>query len=276
MRAVVCQEAALSVADRPEPTARQGAGADPGAALRDLRLGPARAPRHRRLGRHGGEGRLRPLRPLRRADRVRPRVLRRGRRARAGLPQATSPAGTPVVALPLLRAAPAGVDTIGLSAHAPGAYAEQLLVEESLMMPVPNGLDARRRRADRADGRRLARRAPRRGRQGRRRDRDRLRARSASAVILMLKAKGVRTVVASDFSPGRRALAQRVRRRRRRRPRAELALRGGSAQGARCNDIPSALELAVGDPGEARAACPSAGGTPGGWPRRSAPRPSTR
>ena len=34
-----------------------------------------------------------------------------------------------------------GVDTTGLSQHAPGAYAEQLLVQESMMMPVPNGLD---------------------------------------------------------------------------------------------------------------------------------------
>ena len=47
----------------------------------------------------------------------------------------------------------------------PGAYAEQLLVEESLMLPVPNGLAPRRRRADRADGGRLARRAARRGRE---------------------------------------------------------------------------------------------------------------
>ena len=45
-------------------------------------------------------------------------------------------------------------------------------------------------------------------------------------VILFLKAKGVRTVVASDYSPGRRALADRVRRRRRRRPRAGLAVPG--------------------------------------------------
>src|SRR4051794_23583149 len=36
------------------------------------------------------------------------------------------PTGTPVVALPLLRGAD-GVDTTGLSAAAPGAYAEQLL-----------------------------------------------------------------------------------------------------------------------------------------------------
>ena len=44
-----------------------------------------------------------------------------------------------MVALPLLRGAD-GVDTLGYSAHAPGAYAEQMLVSESLMMPVPNGL----------------------------------------------------------------------------------------------------------------------------------------
>ena len=50
------------------------------------------------------------------------------------------PAGTHVVALPLLRGS-RGVDPIGLSVHAPGAYAEQMLVEESLMMPVPNGLE---------------------------------------------------------------------------------------------------------------------------------------
>ena len=43
-------------------------------------------------------------------------------------------------------------------------------------------------------------------------------------VILMLKAQGVRTVVASDFSPGRRALADRLRRRHRGRPGRGLAL----------------------------------------------------
>jgi threonine dehydrogenase-like Zn-dependent dehydrogenase len=32
------------------------------------------------------------------------------------------------------------IDLLGLSVHAPGAYAEQMLVEESLMMAVPNGL----------------------------------------------------------------------------------------------------------------------------------------
>src|ERR1700724_1864739 len=47
--------------------------------------------------------------------------------------------GTRVVALPLLRRGKE-VHGIGLSAMAPGAYAEQLLVEQSLTLPVPNGL----------------------------------------------------------------------------------------------------------------------------------------
>jgi NADPH:quinone reductase-like Zn-dependent oxidoreductase len=45
-----------------------------------------------------------------------------------------------VVALPLLRGAARASTPSGLSVHAPGAYAEQLLVEESLMLAVPNGL----------------------------------------------------------------------------------------------------------------------------------------
>ncbi|HEU4361302.1 MAG TPA: alcohol dehydrogenase catalytic domain-containing protein, partial [Mycobacterium sp.] len=47
--------------------------------------------------------------------------------------------GTRVVALPLLRRG-SEVHGIGLSAAAPGGYAEQLLVEQSLACPVPNGL----------------------------------------------------------------------------------------------------------------------------------------
>src|SRR5437763_8209702 len=47
----------------------------------------------------------------------------------------TVPAGTAVVALPVLRSGSV-IDTIGLSAHAPGAYAEQTLVQESMMLAV--------------------------------------------------------------------------------------------------------------------------------------------
>ena len=67
----------------PGPDARARPGPPARAALRHLRLGPARPPRHRRVGRPRGPRRLRPLRPLRPADRLRPRVLRRGRRVRA-------------------------------------------------------------------------------------------------------------------------------------------------------------------------------------------------
>ena len=115
--------------------------------------------------------------------------------------------GTPVVALPLLNGAE-GVDATGLSQHAPGAYAEQLLVQESLMMPVPNGLDLAV--AALTEPMAVALHAVRRGEVGKR---------DVAIVIgcgpiglgtiLMLKASGVRTVVASDFSPGRRTLAER-------------------------------------------------------------------
>ncbi len=115
--------------------------------------------------------------------------------------------GAPVVALPLLRGRN-GVDATGLSQHAPGAYAEQLLVQESMMMAVPNGLDPTV--AALTEPMAVALHAVRRGEVGKR---------DVAIVIgcgpiglgtiLMLKATGVRTVIASDFSPGRRALAER-------------------------------------------------------------------
>jgi threonine dehydrogenase-like Zn-dependent dehydrogenase len=115
-------------------------------------------------------------------------------------------AGAHVVALPLLRTA-GGLQAIGLSATAPGGYAEQMLVQESLMLPVPNGLapDVSVLTEPMAVAWHAVRRSD-------------VRKRDVSivigcgpiglAVVLMLKAKGVRTIVASDPSPGRRALAQ--------------------------------------------------------------------
>ena len=49
------------------------------------------------------------------------------------------PTGSHVVALPMIRR-DGEPHAIGLSAKAPGAYAEQVVVEESLMLPVPNAL----------------------------------------------------------------------------------------------------------------------------------------
>ena len=115
--------------------------------------------------------------------------------------------GADVVALPLLRNA-AGIDTTGLSQHAPGAYAEELLVQESLMMEVPNGLDPAV--AALTEPMAVALHAVRRGEVGKRQVAVVIGCGPVGlGVILMLKATGVRTVIASDYSPGRRALAER-------------------------------------------------------------------
>ncbi len=121
--------------------------------------------------------------------------------------RAEFPTGTPVVALPMLRGSQ-GPDTTGLSLHAPGAYAEEVLVQESLAMAVPNGLDPAV--AALTEPMAVALHAVRRGE---------VKKRDVAVVvgcgpvglgvILMLKATGVRTVVATDLSPGRRELAHR-------------------------------------------------------------------
>jgi threonine dehydrogenase-like Zn-dependent dehydrogenase len=115
------------------------------------------------------------------------------------------PVGAAVVALPL-RTNGSDIHPIGLSASAPGAYAEQVLVEEAFMFRVPDGLSTEMaalteplavalhavRRADIAkkDAAVVIGCGP-----------------VGLAVIAVLKAAGVSAVVASDFSPGRRALA---------------------------------------------------------------------
>jgi len=117
----------------------------------------------------------------------------------------TLPIGTPVVALPLLRDGQ-DIHPIGLSAAAPGAYAEQVVAEESLMLAVPNGLapDVAALTEPMAIGWHAVKRAQ-------------IKSKEVGivigcgpvglAVIGMLKARGVQTVIASDFSSGRRALA---------------------------------------------------------------------
>ena len=115
--------------------------------------------------------------------------------------------GTRVVALPFLDN-PGGADLTGLSANAPGGYAEQTIVQETLMMEVPNGLSADV--AALTEPMAVAWHAVQRG--------DVSRKTVAIVigcgpiglgVILCLKAKGVETVVASDYSEGRRELARR-------------------------------------------------------------------
>ncbi|MGH3360944.1 MAG: zinc-binding dehydrogenase [Nocardioides sp.] len=113
--------------------------------------------------------------------------------------------GTPVVAVPLVRV-DGEVHPIGLSARAPGGYAEQLVTQESLTLRVPNGLDPDV--ATLTEPMAVAWHAVNRGEVGKK---------DAAvvigcgpvglAIVLLLKSRGVRTVIASDLSPGRRALA---------------------------------------------------------------------
>ena len=113
--------------------------------------------------------------------------------------------GTPVVAMPLLRRGKE-VHGIGLSTAAPGAYAEQLLVEQALTFPIPNGLAPEI--AVLTEPMAVAWHAVRRGEVSKRDVAIVIGCGPIGlAVICMLKARGVRTIIASDFSPARRALA---------------------------------------------------------------------
>ncbi|GAB3857465.1 zinc-binding dehydrogenase [Nocardioides maradonensis] len=117
------------------------------------------------------------------------------------------PVGTRVVSLPVLRQGGA-IQLTGLSEKAPGGYAEQVLGTQSMTMPVPESVPAEH--AALTEPMAVALHAVRKGQVG---------AKDTAvvlgcgpiglAVILMLKASGVRHVIASDFSPGRRALAER-------------------------------------------------------------------
>ena len=115
--------------------------------------------------------------------------------------------GTPVVSFPMVRTHGA-VQMTGLSPLAPGGYAEQVLVESAMTFPVPNGLPldvaaltepmavglhaVRRSEIGKGDTAVVVGCGP-----------------VGLAVICQLKAMGVSRIVASDFSPARRALAAR-------------------------------------------------------------------
>ncbi|HEV3228686.1 MAG TPA: zinc-binding dehydrogenase [Solirubrobacteraceae bacterium] len=242
MRAVVCRHGELEVADRPEPVPGRGQ-----VRIEVLRCGICGSDLHARHGcdqwadlaaRMGYDRFARSNEPIVFGHEFCGEVAEHGPRCRR-----SSPTGTPVVALPLLRGS-RGVDTVGFSVHAPGAYAEQLLVEESLMMPVPNGLGSDV--AALTEPMAVAWHAVRRGDVGKR---------SVAivigcgpiglAVILVLKARGVRAVVASDYSPERRALAAACG--------ADVVVDPGHEspftaveRPGHLTDMPSALELAVG------------------------------
>jgi len=242
VKAVVCENAEFDVVDRPEPVPGRGQ-----VRIKVLRCGICGSDLHARHGcdawaemaaRAGYDRFARSDEQIVFGHEFCGEVAEHGPGSKHD-----TPAGTAVVAVPLLRGG-GGVDTVGLSVHAPGAYAEQMLVEESLMMPVPNGLGPDV--ATLTEPMAVAWHAVRRGDVGKRTVAIVIGCGPVGlGVILMLKAKGVRTVVASDFSPGRRALARACG--------ADVVVDPDEASPftavenrGHVKDIPSALELAVG------------------------------
>lgn len=205
MRAVVCQDSKLSIVDQPdpEPAKRQ-------VLLQVTGCGICGSDLH---ARHHADAQADVL-----AEAGYPDFMRSSQAVVMGhefcgeiadygpKAQQKLPIGTPVVAVPLVRNGK-DMHAIGLSASAPGAYAEQVVVEESMMLALPNGLApevavltepmaigyhaVRRSEVAKKDVAIVIGCGP-----------------VGLAIIAVLKAKGVRTVVASDFSPGRRALAR--------------------------------------------------------------------
>ncbi|MGW4126511.1 zinc-binding dehydrogenase [Nocardia sp. NPDC004711] len=115
--------------------------------------------------------------------------------------------GTPVVAMPMCRNGK-DVQIIGTSTQVPGGYAEQIVVQESMTFAVPNGLPAAH--AALTEPMAVAWHAVRRSRIGKKQNAYVIGCGPIGlAVIAMLKAAGVRSVVASDYSPRRRELAAR-------------------------------------------------------------------
>ena len=140
MKAVVCKEARLNVVDRRDPVPGKGQ-----ALLSVLRCGICGSDLHARqhcdhwnslMVRTGYNGFMRSDQEVVFGHEFCGEVLDHGPGSSKKIRS-----GTRVCALPLLRHGES-IDLIGLSGRSSGAYAERVVVEESLMMPVPNGLSA--------------------------------------------------------------------------------------------------------------------------------------
>jgi threonine dehydrogenase-like Zn-dependent dehydrogenase len=206
MRAVVCKEATLRVEERPPPEPGRGH-----VLVEVLRCGICGSDLHARhhadelaevASEAGYDRAMRSDHEVVFGHEVCGEIAEHGPGTRR-----FAPAGTPVVSLPLLRRDGA-VHPMGLSTAAPGGYAEQVVVEESLTFAVPNGLPPER--AALTEPLAVGLHAVRRGEVGKRTVAIVIGCGPIGlGVILTLKARGVRHVVASDPSPGRRALAER-------------------------------------------------------------------
>jgi threonine dehydrogenase-like Zn-dependent dehydrogenase len=121
----------------------------------------------------------------------------------------TLKAGTRVVSMPMTMTPAGGVELLGFSNNLPGGFAERLLLTEAMLLPVPNGLptDQAAMTEPFAVGLHAV-------------EKGQLNKDSVAlvigcgpvglAVIAALKAKGHGPVIAADFSPRRRAAAERL------------------------------------------------------------------
>jgi threonine dehydrogenase-like Zn-dependent dehydrogenase len=125
-------------------------------------------------------------------------------------PGSSSPlkAGTRVCSMPIMIAA-GGVGSVGYSNDYPGGYGERMLLTEPLLLPVPNGLSTEaasltepmavgehavvKAKLEKGDAPIVVGCGP-----------------VGLAVIAALARRGVEPIIASDFSPARRALAQKM------------------------------------------------------------------
>jgi len=115
--------------------------------------------------------------------------------------------GTLVVGLPIVRHGD-DAHAVGFDTASPGAYAEQVVLQEAFTFPVPEHVPAEK--AAFTEPLAVALHAVRRGSVGRGQTAIVIGCGPIGlAVILMLKATGVKKVIASDFSPTRRQLAER-------------------------------------------------------------------
>jgi threonine dehydrogenase-like Zn-dependent dehydrogenase len=122
--------------------------------------------------------------------------------------QRTLAAGTRVVSMPLVLGA-RGLHGVGYSNEYPGGYGELMLLSEMMLLPVPNGLPTEhaaltepmavgvhavgKARLERGDTPLVVGCGP-----------------VGLAVIAALRLRGAEPIVAADFSPARRALAERM------------------------------------------------------------------
>lgn len=206
MRAVSCAGGRLEVVDLPAPSPARGQ-----LVLDVLRTGICGSDLHAKdhadeldavMTEVGYDASIRSDRPTVLGHEICGTVAERGRGVPRGLAE-----GTVAVTFPLVRAA-GGVHLTGLSPLAPGGYAEQVLAQGSMTLAVPNGLAPEV--AALTEPMAVALHAVNRSEVGRRDVAVVLGCGPVGlAVVCHLKARGVRTVVASDPSAGRRDLASR-------------------------------------------------------------------